>query len=268
MNLIEKPGKITAGEIIFNGRDLLKISPHEYRKIRGKEISMIFQDPMNSLNPVYRCGDQIAEVLTNHKGISKKEALSEAVRILDLVKVSQPQKRIMQYPHELSGGLRQRIMIAAAIICKPELLIADEPTTALDVTVQKQILDLIADLQKEIGMAILFITHDLCIVRQIADKISVLYAGEIIESGTTDDIFDSPMHHYTNGLLNAIPKIGAKQEKLMQIEGSLPDASKEITACAFEPRCSKSSEICRNEKPTTIKIGTHRFSCFNKNSVR
>jgi oligopeptide/dipeptide ABC transporter ATP-binding protein len=265
MNLIEKPGKITSGEIIFDGRDLRKISQEEFRKIRGKEISMIFQDPMNSLNPVYRCGDQIAEALTTHTQISKKEALAEAARVLDLVKVPFGQKRIMQYPHELSGGLRQRIMIAAAIICKPKLLIADEPTTALDVTVQKDILNLLEDLQKEMGMAILFITHDLGIVRQIADRISVLYAGEVIESGTANDIFGSPKHHYTNGLLNAIARIGKKREKLTPIEGSLPDPSKEILACAFEPRCSNSREECKSQKPPKVFAKTHSFSCFSPN---
>lgn len=262
MNLLEQNGKITNGEIIFDERDLRKISAEEFRKIRGNEISMIFQDPMNSLNPVYRCGDQIAEVLTNHSDISKKDAMKEAIRMLDLVKVPQAEKRAMQYPYELSGGLRQRIMIAAAIICKPKLLIADEPTTALDVTIQKQILDLIADLQKEIGMAIMFITHDLGVVRSIADKISVLYAGEVIESGNTNDIFNSPKHPYTIGLLNAIPKIGKTHAKLQPIEGNLPDASKEIIGCAFEPRCPKRMDICKKEKPPKTEINTHSFSCF------
>lgn len=262
MDLLEQNGKITNGDILFDGKDLRKISAEEFRKIRGKEISMIFQDPMNSLNPVYRCGDQIAEVLTNHSALSKKDALKEAIKMLDLVKVPNPEKRAMQYPHELSGGLRQRIMIAAAIICKPKLLIADEPTTALDVTIQKQILDLIADLQKEIGMAIMFITHDLGVVRKIADRISVLYAGEVIENGTTNDIFNSSKHPYTNGLLNAIPKIGKTHKKLQPIEGSLPDASKGIIGCAFEPRCPKRTEICKNEKPPKTDDKTHSFSCF------
>ena len=262
LNLLEQNGKITNGEINFDGRDLRKISDSDFRKIRGKEISMIFQDPMNSLNPVYRCGDQIAEVLRTHTEISKKDAMKEAIRILDLVKVPNPEKRAMQYPHELSGGLRQRIMIAAAIICKPKLLIADEPTTALDVTIQKQILELLADLQKEMAMAILFITHDLGVVRSIADKISVLYAGEVIESGTAADIFGSPKHPYTIGLLNAIPKIGKTREKLQPIEGSLPDASKEISGCAFEPRCLKRMEICKTQKPSMIQDGSHCFSCF------
>jgi len=262
LNLLEKNGKITNGEIIFDGQDLRKISDENFRKIRGKEISMIFQDPMNSLNPVYRCGDQIAEVLTTHTGISKKEALKEAIRVLDLVKVGSPEKRIMQYPHELSGGLRQRVMIAAAIICKPKLLIADEPTTALDATIQKQILELLADLQKEMGMAILFITHDLGVVRSIADKISVLYAGEVIESGTADDIFKTPKHPYTTGLLNTIPKIGGTREKLQPIEGNLPDASKEIPGCAFEPRCSRKTELCKTQKPPMKEDGTHSFLCF------
>jgi len=264
MNLIEQNGKITNGEIIFDGRDLRKIGENEFRKIRGKEISMIFQDPMNSLNPVYRCGDQIAETLTNHTEISKKDALAEAARVLDLVKVPLVQKRLMQYPHELSGGLRQRIMIAAAIICKPKLLIADEPTTALDVTVQKEILNLLADLQKEMGMAILFITHDLGIVRKIADKISVLYAGEVVESATSDALFTSPKHPYTQGLLNAIPKIDKISEKLKPIKGDLPDPSKEIFSCAFEPRCPKSSEICKTQKPPTNEINGHKFMCFQE----
>jgi oligopeptide/dipeptide ABC transporter ATP-binding protein len=264
MNLIEQNGKITNGEIIFDGRDLRKIGENEFRKIRGKEISMIFQDPMNSLNPVYRCGDQIAEALTNHTEISKKDALAEAARVLDLVKVPLVQKRLMQYPHELSGGLRQRIMIAAAIICKPKLLIADEPTTALDVTVQKEILNLLADLQKEMGMAILFITHDLGIVRKIADKISVLYAGEVVESATSNALFTSPKHPYTQGLLNAIPKIGESCEKLKPIKGDLPDPSKEIFSCAFEPRCPKSGEICKTQKPPTNEINGHSFMCFQE----
>jgi oligopeptide/dipeptide ABC transporter ATP-binding protein len=169
----------------------------------------------------------------------------------------------MQYPHELSGGLRQRIMIAAAIICKPKLLIADEPTTALDVTIQKQILDLISDLQKEIGMAIMFITHDLGVVRQIADKISVLYAGEVIESGTAENIFGSPKHPYTIGLLNAIPKIGKTNAKLQPIEGNLPDAAKEIIGCAFESRCPKRTDICKTQKPQITENATHKFYCFN-----
>ncbi|MDR0303625.1 MAG: ABC transporter ATP-binding protein [Chitinispirillales bacterium] len=263
MNLIEKPGKITNGEIIFNGQNLLKIDKEKMRKIRAKEISMIFQDPMNSLNPVYRCGDQIAEVLVAHKGINKKDALAEAVRVLDSVKVTSPQKRIMQYPHELSGGLRQRIMIAMAIICKPMLLIADEPTTALDVTVQRQILDILNDLRKEMKMAVLFITHDLGIVNVIADKISVLYAGEVVESGCRNEIFDYPKHHYTIGLLNAVAKIGGKKEKLKPIEGNLPDASNEIKGCAFETRCPKRLESCKNKKPPETKIKEHKFYCFN-----
>jgi len=263
MNLVEKPGRITNGEIIFNKQNLRETSGEKLRQIRGKEISMIFQDPMNSLNPVYRCGDQIAEVLITHKGIGKKEALAETARVLDLVKVGLAQKRIMQYPHELSGGLRQRIMIAAAIICKPSLLIADEPTTALDVTVQRQILDLLDDLQKEMGMAVLFITHDLGVVKLIADKISVLYAGEVIESGTANDIFNSPKHPYTTGLLNAVPKIGKKKEKLQPIEGNLPDPSKEISGCAFYPRCRKKNETCKNQKPLTTANETHTFRCFN-----
>lgn len=262
MNLVEKPGKIVNGEIIFNEQNLLKTSKEKMRQIRAKEISMIFQDPMNSLNPVYRCGDQIAEVLVAHKGMSKKDAFTEAARVLDLVKVPLPQKRIMQYPHELSGGLRQRIMIAIAIICKPALLIADEPTTALDVTVQRQILELLNELRKEMAMAILFITHDLGVVNLIADKISVLYAGEVVENGTKDDIFSSPKHPYTIGLLNAIPKIGGKKEKLLPIEGNLPDASKEIIGCTFEARCRKKTGLCKNKKPSTITIGTHKYNCF------
>jgi oligopeptide/dipeptide ABC transporter ATP-binding protein len=263
MNLVEKPGRITNGEIIFNKQNLREMSGEKLRQIRGKDISLIFQDPMNSLNPVYRCGDQIAEVLITHKGIGKKEALAETARVLDLVKVGLVQKRIMQYPHELSGGLRQRIMIAAAIICKPSLLIADEPTTALDVTVQRQILDLLDDLQKEMGMAVLFITHDLGVVKLIADKISVLYAGEVIESGTAKDIFNSPKHPYTTGLLNAVPKIGKKKEKLQPIEGNLPDPSKEISGCAFYPRCRQKTEPCKNQKLSATANETHTFRCFN-----
>jgi oligopeptide/dipeptide ABC transporter ATP-binding protein len=262
MNLLDSNAKIVGGQILFDGRDLRKTTEDEFRKIRGKDISMIFQDPMTSLNPVYRCGDQIAETLTNHTDISKKEALAEAARMLDLVKVPMAQKRLMQYPHELSGGLRQRIMIAAAIICKPKLLIADEPTTALDVTVQKEILNLLSDLQKEMGMAMLFITHDLGVVRKIADKISVLYAGELVESGTADNIFKSPKHPYTTGLLGAIPKLGKKGEKLTPIDGNLPDATSDFEICAFEPRCTKKMEICKSEKPQMVEKSGYCVRCF------
>ena len=220
MGLIEEPGKIINGEIFFEGKDLIKLSEHEKRKIRGDAISMIFQDPMTCLNPVYTIGNQLTEALTTHQKISKTAAINRIIELLNLVGINEPKRRMGQYPHELSGGMRQRVMIAMALAGNPQILIADEPTTALDVTIQAQILELIKDIQKKIQMAVILITHDFGIVADMADDIIVMYGGGIVERGTVFDIFERPKHPYTLGLLKSLPRIDIKQDRLIPIEGT------------------------------------------------
>ena len=236
MGLTAYPGKLIGGTIYFNGHQIEKMSEKEMRKIRGNEVSIIFQDPMTSLNPVYTIGNQITEVIRLHTGKSKKEAYDRAKELLELVGINEPTKRLKQYPHELSGGMRQRVVIAIAAACRPQILICDEPTTALDVTIQAQILQLIRDLQKELGMSVIYITHDLGVVANVADRVAVMYAGQIVEYGTVEEIFYDAWHPYTWALLQALPQLGTKGEALPTIDGTPPNLFNEIKGDAFAPR--------------------------------
>lgn len=264
MGLTSFPGRLVAGEITFNGHQIDRLTEAEFRKIRGNEVSIIFQDPMTSLNPVYTISNQITEVIKLHTNKSTKEANARALELLELVGINEPQKRLHQYPHELSGGMRQRVMIAIALACEPKLLIADEPTTALDVTIQAQILELIMDLRKKIGMSIIMITHDLGIVASICDKIAVMYAGKIVEYGTIDDIFYTPSHEYTKGLIRSLPKLNEEaHEKLIPIEGTPVDLLELPQGCSFAPRCASCMKICLREKPAYMYINDiHYTACW------
>lgn len=266
MRLIQMPpGEIKEGsEILFNGKDIVKMSDKELRSIRGGEISMIFQDPMTSLNPTMKIGNQIAESLIIHRNMKKDEALKEALKMLQLVNIPNAEKRIDQYPHEFSGGMRQRAMIAIALACNPKILIADEPTTALDVTIQSQIMDLISDLQKKLGTAVILITHDLGVVANVAHKIQVMYAGQIIEKGHTDEIFYNPKHPYTWALLQSVPRLGTKnKDKLYSLKGTPPDLIQPPKGCPFASRCEYCMKICREQMPEITKISdTHEVACW------
>jgi len=264
MRLIEMPpGKIEGGDALFKGRSLIAMKDDEIRHIRGNEMAMIFQDPMTSLNPVYRVGRQIAEPLVVHKGMSKKEALARAVELLRLVGIPNPEARVRDYPHQFSGGMRQRAMIAMALACDPDILIADEPTTALDVTIQAQIIELMQELQKRTGSAIIMITHDLGVVADMADKILVMYAGRMVEYGTTDEIFYKPLHPYTWGLMDSIPTHDLEQKtELCPIKGQPPSLVNVPPGCAFHPRCPYVQERCRTEEPAFHLVdGSHGAAC-------
>lgn len=260
MGLIEEPGKIINGEIFFEGKDLIKLSEHEKRKIRGDAISMIFQDPMTCLNPVYTIGNQLTEALTTHQKISKTAAINRIIELLNLVGINEPKRRMGQYPHELSGGMRQRVMIAMALAGNPQILIADEPTTALDVTIQAQILELIKDIQKKIQMAVILITHDFGIVADMADDIIVMYGGGIVERGTVFDIFERPKHPYTLGLLKSLPRIDIKQDRLIPIEGTPIDLLNMKTGCPFSTRCEECMKVCIENKPPIVQFEEGHFS--------
>ena len=265
------PGRIAGGQILFEGQDLVKKSEREMRKIRGNDISMIFQEPMTSLNPVYTVGDQIAEAIVLHQGKTYREAMRMAAEMLDLVGIPEPGKRVKNYPHQMSGGMRQRVMIAMALSCGPKLLIADEPTTALDVTIQAQILDLMRKLQDEIGMSILFITHDLGVVAEIADRAVVMYAGRAVEEADVNAIFAEPLMPYTLGLMNSIPRVdraSEHQERLQAIPGNVPNPLDLPEGCAFHPRCRFAQERCKEAIPPLEDAGDgHQVRCVRWNEL-
>ena len=263
--LPEPPAKITSGEIIFADRDLLSLNAKQMREIRGKDIGMIFQDPMTSLNPVLTIGEQLIETLLRHKSLNKKEALKISAQLLGKVELPSPEEKLKQYPHQLSGGMRQRVMIAMALACDPKILIADEPTTALDVLIQAQILELLENLKNETGMSMLLITHDLGVVTEIAERVMVMYAGEGVEIGATRNLLDNPHHPYTKGLISSRPHLGSTREqrqRLTEISGSVPAPHQRPTGCAFHPRCDWSIEKCKTEKPLLQNTNQNRqFSC-------
>jgi len=263
MRLIPSPqGVIEAGKILFEGRDILRINISEMRGIRGNRISMIFQDPMSALNPVITIGDQIAEVIRVHQKVSQKEARERALVMLGTVGISAD--RAGDYPHQFSGGMKQRVVIAIALACNPTLLIADEPTTALDVTIQAQVLEMMANLKKKSGTATILITHDLGIVAQMCESVAILYAGEIVESGTVHDIFKKTLHPYTEGLLAAIPKINENVTRLQPIDGLMPDPTTLSEGCAFHERCTYATDVCRTKRPTLeMAGGRHKVRCFH-----
>ncbi len=252
----QPPGRIAGGEVFFEDRDLLKLSPRQMRAIRGNDIAMIFQEPMTSLNPVFTVGEQIAEAVRLHRGADRKDAWRRAVELLDLVDIPLPEERAESYPHELSGGMRQRAMIAMAISCDPKLLIADEPTTALDVTIQAQILDVLRRLQEERGMGLMLITHDLGIVAEMAHEVLVMYAGQVVERADVKTLFGSPRHPYTRGLLASVPTMSSGAEELSTIEGTVPDPVGFPTGCRFAPRCDFAVEACR--RPQALEVGGDR----------
>jgi len=263
MRLISSPGYIAQGQIFFNNVDLATKSERYLESIRGKDMAMIFQEPMTSLNPVLRVGEQIAETIRIHTGANRKEAWMKAIEMMDHVGISTPERRAEQYPHQMSGGMRQRAMIAMALACEPKLLIADEPTTALDVTIQAQILRLMRKLQKEFDTAILFITHDLGVVAEMADRVAVMYLGLLVEEAPVEDIFHRPLHPYTQGLLRSVPDVTKKTERLHQIDGNVPTLSNMPDGCPFHPRCAKASDICKRTLPQLQTINTSRVACFH-----
>lgn len=254
------PGRISSGEILFEGRDLLRLEEREMERVRGNEISMIFQEPMTSLNPVFTIGNQIMEVLELHQNLDKKEARRKAIEMLDRVKIPSPEVRIDSYPHQLSGGMRQRAMIAMALCCQPKLLIADEPTTALDVTIQAQVLRLLKEIQREMGMAVMLITHDFGVVSEIADRVAVMYAGRIVESGPIEAIFGETRHPYTRGLLESIPQLNEKKRRLNAILGQVPNPMNLPSGCKFHPRCPLMIGDCRREEPPLFQVNGNHFS--------
>jgi oligopeptide transport system ATP-binding protein len=260
MGLIGNPGKISGGQIMFEGKDLTKLNEAQLRKIRGGKIAMIFQDPMTSLNPVLTVGDQIKESLKIHMNMTGKKADERAVELLRLVGIPNPADRLKQYPHEFSGGMRQRVMIAMALSCDPKLLIADEPTTALDVTIQAQIMELLKSLQKKLGMSIILITHDLGVVAGMADRVVVMYGGKIAESAPVNKIFEQPTHAYTMGLLRSVPRMDAEKKRLVPIVGQPPDLLKPPTGCRFAPRCPYAMEICNKVMPVLEPVGENQLS--------
>ena len=262
MKLIQKPaGRYAGGKILFNGEDLITATENRMHSIRGNQISMIFQDPMTSLNPVYTVGDQIAEVVALHQKVTAKQAMDRAGEVLELVGI--PKERADEYPHQFSGGMKQRVCIAMALAANPQLLIADEPTTALDVTIQAQVLDLMGKLKRELNTAMILITHDLGIVSEVCDKVAIMYAGRIIEFGTLEDIYRNPSHPYTLGLFNSIPKLTEKIHRLTPIKGLMPDPTNLPEGCAFAPRCDHACEKCMHTKPETEMMNdTHAVACL------
>ena len=261
------PGRIVQGHILFDGVDIVKLSLEKMRSIRGNRISMIFQEPMTSLNPVYTIGNQISEMFMLHEGLSKRESLDRSVDMLKKVQIPAPERRVQEYPHQLSGGMRQRAMIAMALACNPEILIADEPTTALDVTIQAQILDLMIQLKEDYDTAIMMITHDLGVIAEIAQRIVVMYAGKVVEEGASTAIFEDPKHPYTQGLLQSIPKLGERSQhgriRLKEIEGIVPSLYELPEGCRFYPRCPKGMTVCREKVPAIVDTnGGRRVRCW------
>lgn len=263
MGLIPNPpGRVVGGRIEFEGQNLLDLGEREMRKIRGNRISMIFQEPMTALNPVFTVGEQVIEAAVLHQGLSKAEARRKAVEMFDLVGIPSPDQRVDEYPHQLSGGMKQRVMIAMALICRPKLLIADEPTTALDVTIQAQILDLLGDLQRELGMSVILITHDLGVVAETAHRVAVMYAGRIIEFSDVKTVFENPKHPYTRGLFRSLPVMGARKDRLEVIPGSVPDLVNLPAGCRFAPRCPDVMDHCLKEDPELLALtGQHQVAC-------
>ena len=259
----QPPGRITGGEVLFDGEDLLKAEPRRLRDLRGDRLSMIFQEPMTSLNPAFPVGDQIAEALERHRNLAPREARAQAIEMLRRVRIPSPEERANDYPHQLSGGMRQRVMIAMALACNPKLLIADEPTTALDVTIQAQILDLMRALREELGTSIILITHDLGVIAELADEVIVMYAGQVIERCSVERLFAEPQHPYTVGLLGSIPRLDLAQERLSAIEGFVPDAAAFPAGCRFHPRCPFAVEKCRQAAPPLLDVGKdHQAACW------
>jgi oligopeptide/dipeptide ABC transporter ATP-binding protein len=265
MRLVASPGKITAGEVHFKGKDLASLSERDMRKVRGNDIAMVFQEPMTSLNPVFKIGSQVAEAIRIHQKLSKKEAWAKAGEMLNLVSIPDPVKRLDDYPHQLSGGMRQRVMIAMALSCNPELLIADEPTTALDVTIQAQIMELLAGLQEKLGLAILLITHDLGVVAEFCERVIVMYTGRVVEEAPVRDLFADPAHPYTRGLLRSLPGVssGTAAKRLPTIAGMVPSLNALPSGCKFNPRCPDVMEICYGNEPALMVVGEgHSARCY------
>ena len=262
MRLLQSPPARFAGSIKLQDKELLKLSERQMQAIRGNRISMIFQEPMTSLNPVFTIGDQLIETFMQHQGLSKSAAWAKGIEMLRMVRIPLPEQRMKEFPYQLSGGMRQRVMIAMALACQPELLIADEPTTALDVTIQAQVLDLMRDLQKKLGTSIAFITHDLGVVSEMCDRVVVLYCGEVVEEAYAEDLFENPKHPYTEGLLGTLPKFG-ETGRLAMIPGVVPPAGKFPTGCVFAPRCKYATEQCHAQKPGLCDMGNgHKVRCF------
>jgi oligopeptide/dipeptide ABC transporter ATP-binding protein len=257
------PGRVVSGEVLFDGKDLLKLKEKEMEKVRGNDIAMIFQEPMTSLNPVFTVGDQIMEAILFHQKVDREEAKKKAIDLLDRVRIPSPEATIDAYPHQLSGGMRQRAMIAMALSCQPKLLIADEPTTALDVTVQAQVLRLLREIQREMGMAVLLITHDLGVVSEIADRVAVMYAGRMMEYGPIETIFQQVRHPYTRGLLDSIPPLEEKRNRLNAIPGQVPDPMDLPLGCTFHPRCTLAMDNCKKAEPPLFPVnGDHLSRCI------
>lgn len=264
LRILTDTGRVTEGEVLFKGENILEYTEQQMQKFRGSRISIIFQDPMTCLNPTFTIGNQLMEAILLHTDRNKKEAEERAIEMLRLVGISEPEKRMKQYPFELSGGMRQRVMIAMALACEPDILIADEPTTALDVTIQAQILDLIQDLQKQMGMAVIMITHDLGVIADMCDEIIVMYGGKVCERGTTDEIFYNPRHEYTKGLIRSIPRISEKHERLIPISGSPVDLLNLPKGCAFASRCDRAMKICLEQPPEEVRVNdSHIAACWN-----
>lgn len=261
MQLLAENAEIVGGQILYKGENLLEKSKAEMRALRGNEISMIFQEPMTSLNPVMRIGDQLTESICLHMKLKKKEAMKRAIEMLELVGIPSPEQRVQDYPHQMSGGMRQRVMIAIALACNPTLLIADEPTTALDVTIQAQILDLIYRLREKLGMAVLLITHDLGVVAEAADRVVVMYCGKVVEEAEVEALFENPLHPYTQGLLASIPRADEDRERLYMIEGMVPNPMDMPKGCAFNERCTQCMAVCKERVPEEISFNGRRVRC-------